>query len=61
MNSMLLIQKYELLLLESLGGLNPFRRLNLSLLSEGRRADRDHRTIWLHWWYRKLQLCCMLL
>ena len=28
------------------------------MLSEGRRADRDHRTGWLHWWYLKLQLCC---
>ena len=31
------------------------------VLSEGRRADRDYRSRWLHWWYRKLQLCCMLL
>ena len=32
-----------------------------SMLSEGRRADKDHRTRWLHWWYRKLQLCYLLL
>ena len=32
-----------------------------ALLREGLRADRDHGTRWLHWWYRKLQLCFMLL
>ena len=25
------------------------------VVDEGCRADRDHRTRWLHWWYRKLR------